>query len=583
MNRWIMGISVFLATILVTGTITAFGAPGGHRDRRPDTVVLKWKAQMTDDERQALGATLLSHGFTLDKKLVDGKVIRVKAAHHADLSEEDLADALEQSGGVEWAEPDYVVEAVFVPNDPQFGYQWWHQNIASPGAWDLCTGNTQVIVAVCDTGVDIKHPDLVRNLILPGWNTYLNNTNCVDTQGHGTAVAGCAAAIGNNSVGVAGMAWNVRILPIRITFQDGGGSAYITDMAEAISYGADHGAKVVNVSFGGYSYSTIVSAADYARSKGTLVVFAAGNENTDLTGSADPASILLAGATSSSDTRASFSNYGTPVDVVAPGESVLTLVKGGSYGYWSGTSFSSPITAGLAALIYSVNPAFTPAQVEGIIESTCKDLGAAGEDSVYGFGLIQADKAVAKAVSLGGNQPPVASASASPTTGDMPLPVAFDGSLSADADGTIVSYAWTFGDGSAPVSGVTANHTYAAAGTYKAVLTVTDDQGATGSASVTVTVTDPTVKAPSSLTAKASNRVVTLTWRDNASNETGFYIERAVKVGSAAGPFTRVGTVAANVRTYSEAVAANTYYYRVQAFNAVRVSGYSNTVSLKVR
>ena len=584
MSRKMTGIKVLLAVVMMAWGVSAVGVQAKHRERRAGAVVYKWKAEMTAGQRQALSDVLIKYNLGLDKKIGDGSIVRAKGMKASAFSEEAIADALLLSGGVEWAEPDYVVNAVFEPNDPLYSGQWWHRNITSPAAWDLVTGVTQVIVAVCDTGVDTTHPDLVKNLILPGWNTYLNNTNCADTYGHGTAVAGCAAAAGNNGLGVAGMAWNVKILPIRITYQDGGGSAYITDIADGIAYGADHGAKVVNVSFGGYSYSTIVSAADYARGKGALVVFAAGNESADLTGSADPASILLVGATTSSDTPASFSNYGTPIDVVAPGESFLTCVMGGGYGYWSGTSFSSPITAGLAALIYSLNPGYTPAQVESFIENSSKDLGMTGEDTVYGFGLIQAGLAVVRAKDAIANLPPVAVATASPTAGNLPLPVTFNGSQSSDPEGAIVSYVWVFGDGSAAVSGVTVTHTYASAGSFTAVLTVTDSKAATATAKVTIVVADPSViNAPSALTAKALSRVVTLAWVDNSANETGFYIERAVKVRSGAGPFARIATVGANVRTFTQTVTASTYYYRVQAFNATRVSAYSNTAAVQVR
>ena len=585
MIKRMMGMKLFLVVAVIAWGGAAFGAPAQHRARRPDTVTYKWKAQMTDQARQALASVLVKYDLVLDKKIADGGIIRVKAKRGVGISEESLAAALMQSGGVEWAEPDYVVDAVVIPNDPYYFSQWWHQNIASAGAWDITTGSTQVIVAVCDTGVDVTHPDLVRNLILPGWNTYLNNTNCVDTYGHGTAVAGCTAAIGNNGIGMAGMAWNVKILPIRITYQDGIGSAYITDIADGIAYGADRRAKVVNVSFGGFSYSTIITAADYARGKGALVVFAAGNDGLDLTGSADSASILLVGATTSYDARASFSNYGSPIDVVAPGESILTCVMGGAYGYWSGTSFSAPITAGLAALIFSINPSFTPAQVETLIKSSCKDLGATGDDSVYGFGLIQAAGAVAKAkAALVVNLPPVAKATATPTSGSLPLVVLLDGSQSSDSDGVISSYVWSFGDGSAPVAGVTISHTYATAGIFTAMLTATDDKGAVSTSSVAITVTDPAVLlAPSALSASVVSRTITLKWMDNSSNETGFYIERAVKTKTGIGTYSRVGTVGLNIRSYIETVPANTYYYRVQAFNATRLSAYSNVISLRVK
>jgi phage baseplate assembly protein gpV len=187
-----------------------------------------------------------------------------------------------------------------------------------------------------------------------------------------------------------------------------------------------------------------------------------------------------------------------------------------------------------------------------------------------------------------GNLPPVAVAAADCTSGNIPLPVAFSGSASYDPNGSITSYAWNFGDGSALAYGVTTAHTYTKAGTFTASLVVTDNLGATATNSVKITATDPFVlTAPSVLTAKASLRTVTLNWLDNSSNETGFYIERGLRSKTGV-VYARVGAVAANVRTYNDTVpAAGTYYFRVQAYRTDGttsiVSPYSNAVSVKVR
>jgi PKD repeat protein len=181
------------------------------------------------------------------------------------------------------------------------------------------------------------------------------------------------------------------------------------------------------------------------------------------------------------------------------------------------------------------------------------------------------------------NQPPVARATATPNSGTAPLAVAFDGTGSSDADGSIVSYAWTFGDGGS-ATGSTANHTYQAGGTYSAGLTVTDNQGATHSTTLSIGVSAaPTAPAaPSNLNASVgSGRVVTLTWNDNSSNESGFHIERAAKAKNL--QFARIATVGANVRTYSRTETAETWVYRVQAYNGVGTSAYSNSATIRVR
>lgn len=179
------------------------------------------------------------------------------------------------------------------------------------------------------------------------------------------------------------------------------------------------------------------------------------------------------------------------------------------------------------------------------------------------------------------NTPPVAVASGTPTSGVAPLTVNFSAAGSNDPDGSIASYSWNFGDGTALGTTATVSHVYQAAGAYAVVLTVTDNRGAKSTAQVTITVSpDPNVlNAPSRLTGSAGRRSVTLSWTDNSSNESGFYIERAPS-GSTA--FARVGTVGVNVKTFTNTVAKGTYLYRVQAFNSATVSAYSNTVTVKV-
>ena len=181
------------------------------------------------------------------------------------------------------------------------------------------------------------------------------------------------------------------------------------------------------------------------------------------------------------------------------------------------------------------------------------------------------------------NQPPAASAAANPTSGTAPLAVSFNGTASADPDGSIVSHAWTFGDGGS-AAGATTSHTYQSAGSYTARLTVTDNQGATHSTALVINVTAGATApaAPSNLTAKVgSGRLVTLTWSDNATNETGFYIERAAKAKTP--QFARIATVGANVKTFSRTEPSGTWIYRLQAFNGVGVSGYSNQATIRVR
>jgi C1A family cysteine protease len=180
------------------------------------------------------------------------------------------------------------------------------------------------------------------------------------------------------------------------------------------------------------------------------------------------------------------------------------------------------------------------------------------------------------------NTPPNASIIASPTSGNLPLNVVFDGTGSIDPDGQIVSYSWSFGD-SSNETGATTNHTFLSAGQYTATLTVVDDKGAKGTASTQITVVDPNLlNAPAIISASVSNTIVALKWIDNSVNQTGFYIERGVKIKTRY-IYTRIGQVSANSTAFNDSPGSGTYYYRVQAFNANGASNYSNSVSAKVR
>ncbi len=319
--------------------------------------------------------------------------------------EESVAEELLATGAFAFVEPDYLVAPTAVPNDPSYGSQWHHAVMNCPDAWDITTGSSSVKLAVLDTGVLSTHPDLSDILSLPGKNTVddSQNTepNSTTAHFHGTHVAGCAAATGNNGTGVTGVAWDIRVVPVKISNRDDG-QAYISDMAEGIQWAADQGVRVINLSYGGASSSTIDTAATYARNLGALMFMSAGNDNLDISAWSDWPSFVLVGSTTSGDAKSSFSNYGTPVDIVAPGSSILATTLQDNYAYASGTSMASPVCAGVAALVFSVDNTLTPAEVELILYSTADDLGAAGDDSVFGQGRVNAYAAVNAANNGGG-------------------------------------------------------------------------------------------------------------------------------------------------------------------------------------
>ena len=302
-------------------------------------------------------------------------------------------------------ELDAVVSAAAVPSgsDPDRGQQWGLAKVGAGDAWAKSTG-TGVTVAVLDSGVDASHPDLAGH-VLPGYDVIAGKAGTsTDPFGHGTHVAGTIAAVTGNGIGVASLAPDTRILPIKVLGADGRG--YMSDTATGIVYAADHGANVINMSLGGSTQvAAVTNAIAYARSKGVVVVAAAGNSRQDGSPTswpgADPGVIGVA-ATDTNDKVATFSNAGSYVDVAAPGVNIESTypVSLGSYTYMSGTSMATPHVAALAALIEAYQPGLTPDQVEKAIESSALDLGPTGRDNDYGYGRINAPAALAAAATM---------------------------------------------------------------------------------------------------------------------------------------------------------------------------------------
>lgn len=314
-------------------------------------------------------------------------------------AEAKVAKALAHRREVQFAEPDYMVKPDYTPNDPSFASQWHLNKIGASSAWGLTLGSPSVIVAIIDSGCDPTHPDL-KNQYVPGWNIYSNTADTADVFGHGTAVAGCAAAQMNNGVGISGIGGNCKIMPMRVT--DTTGYAYGSAIANAMIWAADHGARVANASFS-LTYSASVSAgAQYFQSKGGVVTMSSGNTAT-LDPTPENPYILTVGATDQNDALTTFSSPANCIDLSAPGINIYTTTRGGGYGNWWGTSFSAPLTAGTAALMIAANPALTPAQIQDGLKSSTDDKGAIGWDTQFGAGRLNAYKAVSKALSTGGS------------------------------------------------------------------------------------------------------------------------------------------------------------------------------------
>lgn len=470
----------------------------------------------------ATGAELVEVGG----KPLEGREIRV------------AMEAFARSPDVAYIEPDSTMRLLqFTPNDTRYNEQWHYQNVTAgmrlPNAWTIGTGSG-ITVAVLDTG-RTPHPDLDGNTVA-GYDFVSSATNARDGNGrdsnpndegdwitanqcgyshpaqnsswHGTHVAGTVAAVTNNGTGVAGVAFGARIQHVRVLAACGGS---LSDIADAIVWAAGGTvsgvpsnatpARVINMSLGGGGScgTTYQSAIDAAVSRGAVVVVAAGNENQNASNSrpANCNNVVTVAASDRNGNRAYYSNYGTVVDVTAPGgdtrtagHGVLSTLNTGtttqgspSYAFYQGTSMATPHVAGLAAMMLSRNPALTPAQVETLLKNNARPLPGTCSGGC-GAGLVDAT-ATMQAVAGSANQPPVANFSF--TTSGL---TAIFTDQSSDPDGSIASRSWNFGDGTTSTA-TNPSKTYAAAGTYTVTLTVTDNQGATNSTSRQVTVSAP--------------------------------------------------------------------------------------------
>ncbi|MEW6482380.1 MAG: S8 family serine peptidase [bacterium] len=314
-----------------------------------------------------LGISILSQEHLFDKTY--------KLSVSGDIFE--IISSLKKNPDVVYAEPNYIRHICISPNDPDFSKQWGLNKVSAPSAWDISTGTDNVIIAIVDTGVDYTHPDLAGKVI-KGRDFVNNDNDPMDDNEHGTHVAGIASAITNNAIGIAGLAWNCKLLAVKCLDDKGFGND--ADIDKAIRYAADNGAKVINMSFGGEDVGeTIKDACDYAYNKGVFLVAAAGNYPQIPYGSeCYPAAydnVMAVAATNQSDRKADFSNYGNWVDVSAPGVDIYSTIRNNSYAYKDGTSMATPFVASLGGLIFSKNPLWNNNMVMRAIKEGGDDIG----------------------------------------------------------------------------------------------------------------------------------------------------------------------------------------------------------------
>jgi subtilisin family serine protease len=474
--------------------------------------------------------------------------------------------------GVEFAEPDYVVRAVVTPNDTSFGNLWGMHNtgqtvngdpgiagadIDAPEAWDISTGDPNFVIASIDTGVNYNHPDLAANAwVNPGeiagngidddgngfvddvrgWDFVNGDNNPMDDNGHGTHTSGTFGGVGNNSTGITGVNWQCKIMALK--FLGAGGGGQISDAVLCLNYAVENNAKISNNSWGGGGFSSAMSAAlNNARDNGHLFVAAAGNNSSNNDSNPFyPATytqdnIISVLSTTNNDQMSGFSNFGaTTVDIGGPGSTVYSTFNS-SYAYLDGTSMATPHVAGVAALVWGVNPDWTYLEVKDRLMQSARPIGSLSGDCVTG-GIVNAFAAING--STGGSFPP--SSPGVPTVIEVSKGnVRFswnDGSFNEDGfrieRERLVSGTW----GSPLVSEVGANVTSIvespAQGSYRYHV---QSFNANGSSSFTdFVVLSP--RQPIDVGATRFNRNVTLTWVDDSNFESGFEYQQQKRVGS---------------------------------------------------
>lgn len=431
--------------------------------------------------------------------------------------------ALRHNPHVAYAEFDYVLKPLTTPNDPKMINQWGLNDpgsygINAPQAWSVFTGDPNFVIADIDTGMQLDHLDLAANLYhnpneipgngidddnngfvddVNGWDFYDNDNDPSDTHGHGTHTAGIIGAVGNNGIGVTGVNWACKLMPLRFIGPNGG---YNSDAIRALEYAVGMGVKISNNSWGGDAYDqSLADAIEAAKNAGHIFVAAAGNSASDNnTAPMYPASyandnIISVAAIDSTGSLAYYSNFGsTTVDIAAPGDQIYSTYIGNTLTYLSGTSMAAPHVAGVAALLWASHPEMTWQQVKARILAKARPLPSLAGKCVSG-GLVDAyatlsDQALPPAVSIG-----TPSNNAVVTQG---APVTLSGTASDGVDGNISNtITWTSDRQGSLGSGSPLTVTNLAAGFHKLTAMVTDSRGLTASSTILVTVRNsaPTV------------------------------------------------------------------------------------------
>ncbi|HEY94331.1 MAG TPA: S8 family serine peptidase [Dehalococcoidia bacterium] len=468
-NRVFRIASSFVAVLLVLSSLAAFsgaaaasGIESDHGNPQfneeffvQEEIIFKFKPGVP---QHVIDRLYNDHGIT---KLQTNSRGVMRAGVPKGKSIEEMVNILSKNPNIEYAQPNYICQAVYTPNDPYYRYQWNLDNgtggINAEDAWDITDGSGAV-VAILDTGIAYENyngyyraSDLAQTSFISGYDFINNDTHANDDNAHGTHVAGTVAQSTNNGIGVAGVAYGATLMPVKVLNADGSGTSW--SLADGIYYATDHGANIINMSLAWPVYQlsgtwfavkpgTVVSdAVNYAYSHDVTLVAAAGNDGASVV--AYPAAYeqcIAVGATTSAESLTSFTNRGSALDLTAPGQSILQQTFNpntqivSDFGYWffSGTSMASPHVAGVAALLFSLGVT-EPSEIKQILYATAEDHGTAGWDGQYGWGIVDA----CAAVSLVGDSPnnqPVAANDGYTTDEDDILNVTAPGVLANDTD-----------------------------------------------------------------------------------------------------------------------------------------------------
>ena len=398
-----MGFCLFLSHYF----LPVFSLPCAFAQQASDHVSGQVLVKFKDGTPQhVINAATRGQKSAVSSKIEDLNVLVLKVPQAA---EEQVVAALSHNPNVEYAELDYFAQALMTVDDPYFTNQWGLENtndadIDASAAWDIIKGNGTV-VAILDSGVSKSHPDVFSQVI--DRTDFSFSASDDDVYGHGTHVDGIVAALTNNTMGVAGVCPDCKLMSVKV-LNDSGSGAY-SWIANGIVYAADHGAKVINMSLGGSQKSTTLeNAVKYAWNNNVVVVAAAGNSgNPSKTYPGAYTNAIAVAATDSNDNKAYFSEYGSWVDIAAPGVSIYSTWNDSSspvdpqpvclslaecYKHASGTSMSTPMAAGVVALIWSTGKYTTAEQVRNRLEATADKI--AGTGTYWTAGRVNALNAV---------------------------------------------------------------------------------------------------------------------------------------------------------------------------------------------